>query len=151
MNVMPIYFLLRCPRLTSHTTFFSHVIAADFMAIERCHLYKVPGPRLKDVCSYFSQFERFIPDISCQDVVAQLTSLSLNVEMRLESLVVDLPGCPELDVRLEEKIFHQRTELTGLGDCTVQSEGRQTSSSSSVSAAWRGSPPPSSHLGNVLY
>ena len=74
---------------------------------------------------YFSQFERFIPDVSHQDVVAVLTSLSLNVELRLESLVVDLPGWPELDVRLREKIFQQRTELAGRG-AAVQSGGRQT-------------------------
>ena len=96
---------------------------------------------------YFGQFERFPPDVSRQDVVAELTSLSLDVELRLESLVVDLPGSPELDVRLREKIFQQTTELAW----SVQSEGRQTSSSSSVSSVWRGSPPPSSHLANIFY
>ena len=74
---------------------------------------------------YFGQFERFTPDVSRQYVVAELTSLSLNVEMRLESLIVDLPGCPELDLRLREKIFQQRTELAGRG-AAVQSGGRQT-------------------------
>ena len=59
-----------------------------------------PSTHLLSVSPYFSQFERFVPDISCQDVVAELPSFSLNVEVRLESLVVDLPGSPELDVRL---------------------------------------------------
>ena len=37
------------------------------------------------------------------------------------------------------------------GLVALQSEGRQTSSSSSVSSVCRGSPPPSSHLENILY
>lgn len=62
------------------------------MVIERCHL---------------SQFERFTPDVSYQHVVAELASFPLDVEMRLKSLVVDLPGCPELDVRGVEVDKHR--------------------------------------------
>ena len=54
------------------------------------------------VCSYFCQLKRFILDVSRQDVVAELPSFSLNVELRLESLVVDLSGGPELDVGLQK-------------------------------------------------
>ena len=61
------------------------------------------------------QLERFSPDVAGQDVVAVLPGLSLYIERWLQSLIVNLLGLLESEVRLEiifdNKLFSGLTDI----------------------------------------